>query len=329
MIKRIFIAFLLVLPTCLMSQISVAVDTELDSIKYADEVVLNYKLNIPQGVNLTSLDFSILKKIENAAFEQDSVNFDEFMDVSIIDGGAFGISDNNLIVTKPSNGEIPREGNVKVRISSIGAFLLPTPKLGHLSSVQEIPLQRKPLFVLPRNVVELNENRDIIREKVSWWDYGKYIAFLLGFAAFVYGMYRFFDRKKAKGNAEVEFIEKMKEPAHKIALEHLASLKAKELWQNGKEKEYHSELTHIMRQYIEDRYEVPALEMTTSQLSRSMTEQGIEKTVIQKLVDILQIADKVKFAKGKTGPQINETFWKESEAIVLETMKTENTDTEE
>lgn len=317
--------------SALTAQLSVAVEALPDSIYFGDEVVFKYKINVPANVNLSSLDFGPLKKIENAAYAQDSVNFEEFMDVDIVDGGAFGINDGNLIINKQNNGqEIPREGSVKVRISTIGAFLLPLPVLGHLSSEVEIPLQRKPLFVLPRGqAVELNENKDIIEEEISWQDYLKYLYALLGAIALIFAGLFLNKRMKKTDNETEEVIKEVRKPAHIIALQDLNELKSKELWQKGEEKAYHTDLTRIMRQYVEDRYKVGALEMTTSQLKRSMAEIGIDNSLIFTFTDILQIADKVKFAKGKTGPEINERFMDEAIKIVNDTKQVAQIQTEE
>jgi len=302
-------------------QLSVAVDAIPDSIYFGDDVVLNYKINVPQGVQLRSVDFGPLKEIKNAAYEQDSTTFDEIMDVDIVDGGAFGINDVNLIISQQPDGSgLPMQGSVKIRISTIGAFLLPTPLLNTSPAQAVMPLQRKPLFVLPRGqAVELNENKSIIEEEISWKDYLKYLYVLLGIVGVVLlGLYLNKKFKKAD-DIEEEIVEEVRRPAHIIAIEDLKGLKSKELWQNGKEKQYHTELTRVMRQYVEDRYEVQALEMTTSQLKRSMSEKGIGASIISRFTDILQIADKVKFAKGVTGPEINEKFMGDAFEIVNET----------
>lgn len=303
------------------AQLSVAVDAIPDSIYFGDDIILNYKINVPTGVQLSSVDFGPLKEIKNAAYEQDSTTFDEIMDVDIVDGGVFGINDVNLIISQQPDGTgVPLQGSVKIRISTVGAFLLPTPILNTSPSQAVMPLQRKPLFVLPRGqAIELNDNKSIIEEEVTWKDYLKYLYGLLGAAGLIFlGLYLNKKLKKSEEFTE-EIVEQVRKPAHIIAMEDLNELKSKQLWQNGEEKQYHTELTRVMRQYVEDRYDVQALEMTTSQLKRAMSEKGIESSVISRFTDILQIADKVKFAKGKTGPEINEKFMGDAVEIVNET----------
>jgi len=321
----------LFLASSLSAQLSIAVDAVEDSIYFGDEVVFNYKVNVPANVNLSSIDFNPLKEIKNAAYEQDSVMFEEFMDVDIIDGGTFGINDANLIVNGQSFSDgIPTVGSIKVRISTIGAFLLPVPELGLVSPQAIMPLQRKPLYVLPRGqAIELNENKPIIEEQVSWKDYLKYLYGLLAAVGLIFlGLY--LNKRLQKEEDEVvEEVVEVRRPAHVIALEDLNNLRSKQLWQNGEEKAYHTELTRIMRQYVEDRYEVGALEMTTSQLKKGMAKKNIDSDIIATFTDILQIADKVKFAKGVTGPEINERFMEEALQIVNTTKQIAQIQTEE
>ncbi len=87
-------------------------------------------------------------------------------------------------------------------------------------------------------------------------------------------------------------------PAHAIALQNLDQLKAKKLWQQGNVKGYQSELTYIVRTYIEDRFKKPALESTTEEILDSLKELAFSGDVKSKLREMLQLADLVKFAKA-------------------------------
>lgn len=57
-----------------------------------------------------------------------------------------------------------------------------------------------------------------------------------------------------------------KEAADTVALRKLEELEGKKLWQKGEIKEYHSLLSFIVREYIENRFEVRALEQTTDEI---------------------------------------------------------------
>ena len=105
--------------------------------------------------------------------------------------------------------------------------------------------------------------------------------------------------------------EKPKEPAHVIAYRELEQLKDQKLWQQGKVKEYYSELTEIIRRYIENRYAIQALEMTTDEIIDAFRISGdLDKELKNGLFDLLVQADFVKFAKASTLADENENNFK-------------------
>lgn len=131
-----------------------------------------------------------------------------------------------------------------------------------------------------------------------------------------YYLYRRFARK------EPLFVrkEKPKEPAHLIAFRELDSLKDSKLWQQGKNKEFYSELTDIIRTYLENRYGVYAMEMTTDEIMQILAEEKVlEKTLKNQLFDVLTTADFVKFAKATTLAKENEASLKFAYEFVIKT----------
>jgi hypothetical protein len=86
-------------------------------------------------------------------------------------------------------------------------------------------------------------------------------------------------------------------PAHVLAYEELAVLKEKKLWQQGLIKQYYSEVTEVLRRYIERRYAVMALEETTDEILAGLRSQQLENGVLTETEKILRRADLVKFAK--------------------------------
>lgn len=93
-------------------------------------------------------------------------------------------------------------------------------------------------------------------------------------------------------------------PEHIIALEKLEKIKEEKLWQDGKVKLYHSHISEILREYIENRYQVNALEETTSEILHGLRLQNISPELMNKLTQTLTLADLVKFAKEQ--PLANE-----------------------
>jgi len=97
-----------------------------------------------------------------------------------------------------------------------------------------------------------------------------------------------------------------KRPPHETALEELKKLEGERLWQQGLVKQYHSRLTDIVRTYIEHRFGIIAMEMTTGEIMQSVRNMHFESTSAEKLSHILTLADMVKFAKLQPLPGENE-----------------------
>ncbi len=115
----------------------------------------------------------------------------------------------------------------------------------------------------------------------------------------------YFLKRKKKAPQIIEEV-KIIEPAHVIALRRLEELNQKKLWQQGKNKEYHSELSEIVRWYIEERYRIPALEQTTGEILVSIRSLALSAELREKLQQLLSLSDLVKFAKAQPLPQEHE-----------------------
>lgn len=329
---RIISTVLLVFYTVLaIGQITIGVTSEKDTVSFGEKVSLHYEINVPQGMEVTALDFSSINECVNFVYSVSPEELDSLMQVNIVNGGIFKISNDDLIVTKEkAKGTIPLSGTIDIEVTSIGVMLLPKPIVKHLSGETQPDFNGPNLFVKPiGNLEDLNPDQGIIEEEIKWTDYLNYIYAFLGFIVFLIALY-FVVTYLKKGKEEVE--EKTVEiilPADIVAIRDLNLLKEKELWQNGDAKGYHTELTRIMRQYIENRYGVQALEMTSSQLKRELYQKSIDPQIVGRFDDILQIADKVKFAKGSTGPELNIRFLEEAYNIVAETKEVKQEKEEE
>lgn len=124
-------------------------------------------------------------------------------------------------------------------------------------------------------------------------------------------------RKRRKNQPVLQFIPKVTVPPHETALQRLEALRGKKLWQSGKIKEYYTELTDIVRNYIEVRYKVPALEQTSAEILDALTASadfpGYLKPGLQ---TILERADMVKFAKALPVASENEGSMQEAVAFI-------------
>jgi len=132
-------------------------------------------------------------------------------------------------------------------------------------------------------------------------------------------------KRKKKGKPLFTLPQKPKEPAHVVALRELDRIKNEKIWQKDKVKEYYSEVTDTLRKYIEDRYEIPAMEQTTDEILTSFRFRRdlINEKLFTNLSRILNLADLVKFAKYTPLPDDNNLTLVDSYFFVNETKKEE------
>jgi hypothetical protein len=130
----------------------------------------------------------------------------------------------------------------------------------------------------------------------------------------------FYLRKRKKNQPFISLPRKPKTPPFQIALESLGALKSKKLWQGGRMKEYHSELTDIIRLYIENQLGIAAVEMTTDDILDTFGENQNNSPVFQRLSQLLRTADLAKFAKAEPLPAENELSMDNAVCFVQETM---------
>ncbi len=131
-------------------------------------------------------------------------------------------------------------------------------------------------------------------------------------AAILYFLYRYKKNKKPKAKPQII----IKKKPHQIALDELAQLEQKRLYQKGMIKEYHSEITEIIRRYFEDRFFIPALEIPTSELLEKLRSTKAAGPVYDLTKDFLNNADMVKFAKYIPLNNINEQMMIQAVKIV-------------
>lgn len=95
-------------------------------------------------------------------------------------------------------------------------------------------------------------------------------------------------------------------PPYEEAMLSLQNLKAAQLWQQGKEKEYFTGLTDILRVYLDRRFGINAVEMTSSQIIDTLKKNEETKAVNEQMEMILEVADIVKFANARPLADDNE-----------------------
>jgi len=225
--------------------------------------------------------------------------------------GLFEIRDYKVIEPQKSNGKIVAQTNYFLSTFDTGEFEIPELEIGYSTStdstIKYIKTEPLTIMVESLNPEETGDIRDIKVPLVPPWDYRQYlklalIVILLIAVAFL--VFYYIKRRK-EGKALLPTRQKPPRPAHEQALEALEALVQSDLLPTGKIKEYYIQISDIFRQYIENRFFIYALEMTTTQLLENMEQERLDKLYIDMTREFLDSCDLVKFAKYI--PEENET----------------------
>lgn len=109
------------------------------------------------------------------------------------------------------------------------------------------------------------------------------------------------------------------EPPHITAIRELEKLNSEKLWQNQRHKLYYTRLTDIVREYMEARYHINAMEMTSDEITEALQEVQIPERSYEKIRRLLSTADYVKFAKYVPNLGDNEMSYNDAYYFVEET----------
>ncbi|MCX6147668.1 MAG: hypothetical protein NTW25_10550 [Candidatus Kapabacteria bacterium] len=129
-----------------------------------------------------------------------------------------------------------------------------------------------------------------------------YIWYFVAVALLILAVYIFLYYRLKKKEIKEEPRYDPKIPPHISALEALKLLDNKKLWQSGQIKNYYSELTDILRLYIERTFVINAFEMISEEIYIALVKMKIESESTTDLNKIMQLSDLAKFAKASPEP---------------------------
>ena len=284
--------------TLLPAQISVSAEVDSTNMLIGDQLKLHIFANHSPDINIQRLDLS--------PFEAEE-------EIEIIVEGDWD--------TLQKNGTFVLQKDLTFTIFDSGYYWLPELPISYTQNgvTNESKTTRIPMRVGTVSIadtLQLAPIKDIIREEANWRDYLPFVLSLLALGL-IAGLIYYFRKKKA--NAVAPPAPEIKLPAHEIALTALDQLKSEQLWQQGDIKTYQSRLTYTIREYLENRYDIPALESTTEEIQRNLKQVDFDNSWKDKLKNILQVADLVKFAKAKPPADFHDQVWQEAKDFVVAT----------
>ena len=330
----------LMLGSSLHGQISISVEIEKDTVGIGELNNMTIQITTPKPSWIESYSLEPLTQIKPVVsfYENDSLDLATNAEFDYLDLNTDQpVLLNSSSFQKQANGKYVHKNITRFIPWDIGQFVIPNVELT-LDTVggkrlNVMPLQPSSLVVKPPTDLIIPDSTQmiapilpIIPEEKNWqdWMWLLYLQlFLLAVGVFMYFILR---KRKKERMIEEEVI--VIRPSHEVAFEKLDELESKNLWQQGKVKEYQSELTYTIREYLENRFEIQALESTTGEINKSLKTVDFDPKHTSNLNNILQIADMVKFAKAKPDESIHQDFMNMARSFVKDTLfiKTEETD---
>ncbi len=148
----------------------------------------------------------------------------------------------------------------------------------------------------PDDMEGLADLKPFYPEPANWFDHlRRWWPIMLGILVLAVVIWWLLYRPKKNG---LRGERRLQHPPHTLALLRLEALERQQHWQQGELKTYYSELTHIVREYLERRYQIPALESPTDDILRQLVHTDLPAEFLTPLAELLRWADLAKFAKS-------------------------------
>ncbi|MBO5674551.1 MAG: hypothetical protein J6S09_09740 [Paludibacteraceae bacterium] len=186
-------------------------------------------------------------------------------------------------------------------------------------------------FEMDSTDMAITDIKGIYNAPIWWWGILRWVLLALAIAGIGVGGYYLITYLRSRYGDAPEIAEPTEplRPAEEVALEKLDTIREEKIWQSGQVKEYHTQLTDVVREYIARRFEVSSTEQTSDETLRAM--RGLltdKKELYDNLRKMLTLADLVKFAKWTTTPDENEISLRNAYTFVKETTPVEEEPTE-
>jgi len=305
-LRHNILAFILLASMQLFAQqAKVSVKTDTNAILIGEQVLLDLKYELPVG-----------KTPLFPAFNDTLTAQIEIVKRSAVD-----------TVIDPKTQTLSLQQQLTITSFDTGYFVIPSIPFGMMapgdSTFTTIASDPLLLNVFTVEVDTTKDIKPIVRPLAQPYTLAEFlphiIVALLVIAFIILAVYLYRRYKKKKPLFKKK--EKPALPPYQEAIQHLELLKMKKLWQNGQVKEYQSELTDIIRHYIERRFGINAVEMVSFEIMEALKEAEVNQEVLAKINATFELADLVKFAKSGASAIENDTSFNNCIDFVNETKR--------
>ena len=174
-----------------------------------------------------------------------------------------------------------------------GSYFIPPIAFSENSKTQALLLNVQSIILAED--AELKDIKQPIEEPIGWSDIWPWLLgiLILSLIIFILRKYVF-----NKNKPSIIIKPKVIIAADISALKELNALEKAKIWQEGNVKEYHSQLSEIIRRYTENRFDFIALELGTDEIISELKSK-VNNEQLTSINILLQRADLAKFAKSK------------------------------
>lgn len=276
--------FYLACTTVSWAQVSVTAQLKSAEIFIGDQVRLTVRISLPSGVPFKAV------KIKEALQQVPKVELVEQGSLLTVAQSPQQILEQQFVLTSFEAGEY-----------EIPAITIDFEENGFIksaSAIAPLPLKVSSIPVNPERDT-LRPIKDINREEVRISDFIFPALIVLTLLALLGFSIYYLLRRKRKQLPSVVLPPPPPPPAHETALQKLLELEQSDYLDQGEINAFQTQLTYILREYLEGRYNIHALESTTDDILESLRHLEIPDDWRIQLRQMLQTADLVKFAKAE------------------------------
>jgi len=162
---------------------------------------------------------------------------------------------------------------------------------------------------------ELKDIKQPMEAPIGWSDIWPWLLGFIVLALVIFLLKKYVFNKKEEVKIEIK---EVIIPADITALQQLTKLDKEQLWQAGSVKEYHTELSEIIRRYTENRFNFIALELATDEIISELKSK-VNNEQLASITILLQRADLAKFAKSKPDEDENKESMQLAKHFVRQT----------
>ncbi len=240
--------------------------------------------------------------------------------------GAFEVKDYKTYPEKKNKqGQRVNKSEYVITTFTTGEYVIPPLEIGYLTADSvEHSITSEPLTIMVESVIATAEDTTDIRGlkpqasvPANYLPYIIIVAVLLLLGGGIwYWRYRKLHPKPKEEEAEPPI------PPWEEALSALSELESSDLLETARVKLYYLRLSEIVKRYLERRFRIAAVDMTTYEIKQNMRKARFDSWLYNRAANFLESADLVKFAKYIPSSEEIENDFSSARYIVEETIPT-------